>query len=84
VFAPDYAAEEIASIVAKLRKSAGMSEHERRLFIGARTVGSWKRSLGKAEVAVEASLFAPLDEAASGRLEAAAERFSRFFGLPAG
>jgi len=57
---------------------------ERPIVIGGRTVGSWKRSKrGQTPFTIEATLFAPLDAAAGGRLEAAAERFGRFFGRPA-
>ena len=56
---------------------------ERPIVIGGRTVGSWKRVLAKGGVTVEATLFEPLDETGRERLEAAAERFGRFFGMPA-
>jgi Winged helix DNA-binding domain len=56
---------------------------ERPIVIGGRTVGSWRRTLHEGGVTVEATVFAPLDAAASARLEAAAERFGRFFGVRA-
>jgi hypothetical protein len=60
---------------------------KRPIVIGGRTVGSWKRTLdpkrGQTPLRIEARLFAPLDAAARERLEAAADRFGRFFGLPA-
>jgi hypothetical protein len=56
---------------------------ERPIVIGGRTVGSWKRALTKGGVTVEATLFGPLDGVGRERLQTAAERFGRFFGLPA-
>ncbi len=56
---------------------------ERPIVIGGRTVGSWKRTLTKSGVTVEATQFEPLDGAGRERLEAAAARFGRFFGVPA-
>ena len=56
---------------------------ERPVVIDGRTVGSWKRTLGRRDVVLEVTLFAPLDAAQSAALAGAAERFGRFLGLPA-
>jgi Winged helix DNA-binding domain len=56
---------------------------ERPIVIGGLTVGSWKRMHSTGGVTVETRLFTPLDPEERERLEAAADRFGRFFGLPA-
>jgi hypothetical protein len=55
----------------------------RPIVIDGGTVGTWRRTLGKREVAIEASLFAPLGRAQERALGAVAERFGSFLGLPA-
>ena len=56
---------------------------DRPIVIEGRTVGSWKRILGKGEVEIEASLFAPLAPQEDAALGAAIDRFGTFLGLPA-
>jgi len=55
----------------------------RPIVIDGRTVGSWKRTVTRRAVAIEASLFTPLDRSEAQALEAAVERFGRFMELPA-
>ncbi len=46
-------------------------------------IGSWKRTLRKAEVNVSPQLIAPLGEAEDRALTAAIERYAAFLGLAA-
>ncbi|MBA2581194.1 MAG: winged helix DNA-binding domain-containing protein [Thermoleophilaceae bacterium] len=55
----------------------------RPIVIDGRTVGSWKRTVTRRAVAIEASLFTPLDGSEAQALEAAVERFGCFMELPA-
>jgi len=56
---------------------------DRAVVIDGRTVGSWRRTLGRRSVLVDATLFGPLSTRQSTALDAAVERFGRFLGLPA-
>lgn len=51
--------------------------------IGGKILGSWKRTLKKNEVGLEAYYFRPLTEAETQTLAAEVERYGRFVGLPA-
>jgi len=53
------------------------------IVIDGRTVGSWKRTLARREVTVEATLFTRLGRDETSALNAAVERFGRFLELPA-
>jgi hypothetical protein len=55
----------------------------RPIVIDGLTVGGWTRRLAAREVTIEAVLEAPLDERQGAALDAAAERFGAFVGLPA-
>jgi hypothetical protein len=55
----------------------------RSIVINGRTVGSWKRTMAKRAVTVEATLFTELSAGDRAALEAAVERFGRFMELPA-
>jgi predicted secreted protein len=55
----------------------------RTIAIDGRTVGGWRRTLARNSVAVEATVFAPLDAEQQGELEAAVARFGAFLGLEA-
>lgn len=55
----------------------------RAIVVDGRTVGSWRRALGRGAVVVEATLFAELGAAERAALDAAAERFGRALGLAA-
>lgn len=52
------------------------------IIIDGRMAGTWKRTLKKNAVIVEPNLFAPINEAETHALDAAAERYGRFLGLP--
>ena len=55
----------------------------RPIVIDGRAVGSWKRTVAKRAVRVEATLFTELSAGERAALEAAVERFGRFIELPA-
>jgi Winged helix DNA-binding domain len=55
----------------------------RPIVIDGRTVGSWKRFVGRRGATIEADLFTPLARAETEALEAVVERFGRFMELPA-
>lgn len=55
---------------------------ERPIVIDDRTVGSWRRTLGKRSAVLEATLFTRLGRAEARALRGAAERFARFLELP--
>ena len=61
----------------------GLDPLIRPIVIGGRTVGTWKRVVGRGGVTVEASTLERLGRTEAGALEAAAERLGRFLGLPA-
>jgi hypothetical protein len=56
---------------------------QRAIVIDGRTVGSWKRTVARQTVLVEATLFGPLHRNEAEALDAAVDRFGRFLGLPA-
>jgi len=56
---------------------------DRAIVIDGRTVGSWKRTLNKRAVLVEATLFGPLAKTEGAALDMAVDRFGRFLGLHA-
>jgi hypothetical protein len=56
---------------------------ERPIVVDGRTVGSWRRTVARRTVTVEALLFADLDADARAALDAVVERFGRFLGLAA-
>lgn len=51
------------------------------LLVDGRLVGSWRRALGKSEVAVARKLLCSVDSAAKKALGSATERYARFLGL---
>jgi hypothetical protein len=53
------------------------------IVIDGRVVGTWKRTLKKGAVTVDARLFTPLDAAEARAVEDAARRYGQFIGLPA-
>jgi hypothetical protein len=53
------------------------------ILIDGRIRGTWKRALNKRAVVLELSPFAPLTKAESRALQAAANRYGKFHGLPA-
>ena len=53
------------------------------IVVDGRIVGTWKRTVTKNEVVIEATPFAPLNEAQTRAFTAAVERYSRFLGFPA-
>jgi hypothetical protein len=55
----------------------------RPIVIHGRTVGSWKRTMAKRAVTIEATVFTELSSGDRSALEAAVERFGRFMELPA-
>ncbi len=55
----------------------------RPLVIDGGCVGSWKRTLARSAVAVQATLFTTLGRSELRKLEEVVERFGRFVGLPA-
>ena len=52
------------------------------ILVDGRVVGTWRRTLGRAGVAVELLPFAPLSARRRRTLAAAARRYARFLGLP--
>jgi hypothetical protein len=50
--------------------------------IGGRTVGTWKRTVERNEVVLEAKLFKPPSAAQSEAILAAADRYSKFVNMP--
>jgi len=56
---------------------------ERPILVDGLCVGSWKRTLGRGSVVVEAALFTRLDEDGERALNAAVARFGEFLGLEA-
>jgi Winged helix DNA-binding domain len=56
----------------------------RPIVIDGRTVGSWKRTMARRAVTIEATLFTELSSGDRTALEAAVARFGRFIELPAG
>jgi hypothetical protein len=52
------------------------------LVVDGLVFGTWKRTLGKSEVTLEVSPFGPLTRHQARALEAEAERYGRFLGLP--
>lgn len=56
---------------------------DRAIVIEGRTFGSWKRTLARRSVLVEATLFGELTEAEAEVLGEAVARFGRFLGMPA-
>ena len=53
------------------------------IVLDGRVIGTWKRTLKKNSVSITPSLFAPLNEAETCALVAAANRYGAFLGLPA-
>ncbi|MCA1669392.1 MAG: winged helix DNA-binding domain-containing protein [Thermomicrobia bacterium] len=53
------------------------------IVMDGQVVGTWKRTLKKDAVAVDATPFAPLDTAQTAALEVAVARYGQFVGLPA-
>ena len=53
------------------------------VVLGGRVAGTWRRRTSRPSVAISAELFAPPTASARRGLEAAAERYGRFLGLPA-
>lgn len=66
-----------------LAHPVGRAALERAIVIDGRTVGTWKRTLTRQSVVVEAALFGELTEPQSTALRDAVERFGRFLGLDA-
>ena len=56
---------------------------ERPIVVGGRTLGSWRRTIARGAVTVEARLFGPASAGEEAALRAAVARFGRFLGLPA-
>ena len=55
---------------------------DRAIVIDGYTLGSWRRTLARHSATLEATLFRPLTGSEAGALDAVAERFARFLGLP--
>lgn len=55
----------------------------RPVIVGGKRAGTWRRTIGRGAVAIEANLFASLDPAQSRALGAAARRYGRFLNMPA-
>jgi hypothetical protein len=51
------------------------------IILDGQVAGRWKRTLGKDSVVIDAALYAPLDDAQTKALEAAADRYRAFLGL---
>jgi hypothetical protein len=60
-----------------------INERQGVLTIDGQIKGTWRRTLSRDEVLVEARLYAPLDSVQSGELQAETDRFGAFVGLPA-
>ena len=73
--------KELRMVLAEPPPREGMLS--RPIVIDGRTVGSWKRTLSKRAVTIEATLFTELSAADRSALEAVVERFGRFIELPA-
>ncbi len=54
----------------------------RPVIIGGRRAGTWRRTIARGEVGLETNLFTTLSAAQRRALEAAAERYGRFLGMP--
>ncbi len=52
------------------------------VILDGQVVGTWKRTIEKHAVIIETTLFAPLERAQTQAIEAAAERYGAFLGLP--
>lgn len=55
----------------------------RPILIAGRRAGTWRRTIAKKELVIEAKLFTALDAAQSQMLESAAQRYGEFLKLPA-
>jgi hypothetical protein len=53
------------------------------VLLDGRVAGSWKRTVKRDSVVIEAALFAPFDDSQSEALQAAAERYGEFLGVTA-
>lgn len=54
----------------------------RPIIIGDKRAGTWRRTIAKGSIVLEANLFATLDEAGTRALGTAAKRYGRFMNLP--
>ena len=52
------------------------------VFLNGKILGGWRRTIAKEAVTVDTQLLIPMDRAETKALEAAAERYARFLGLP--
>ncbi len=53
------------------------------IIVSGRAVGTWKRTLKKTAVAIQTRFFRPISKADQRLMEAAAQRYAAFLGLPA-
>ena len=53
------------------------------VVIGGKVVATWRRTIKKRAIEIELNPFAPLSQRALRLIEAAADRYGAFFGLPA-
>lgn len=65
-----------------IERESWRNTYYRPIVIGGARAGTWRRTIAKGAVTLEANLFAALDAAQSQALQAAAERYGRFLGLP--
>jgi hypothetical protein len=60
----------------------GWTVFNKLIILDGQVAGHWKRTVKKDSVVVEAALYAPLDDARTDALRAAATRYGEFLGLP--
>lgn len=53
------------------------------IILDGQVAGHWKRTLKKSSVTIEAALYAPLDKAQTGALQASADNYGQFLGVTA-
>ncbi|MGH7629908.1 MAG: winged helix DNA-binding domain-containing protein [Gemmatimonadales bacterium] len=64
------------------RRGAWRDDWSRPVLVGGRRAGTWRRTVTPRAVVLETNLFASLDRPQSKALDAAAERYGSFLGLP--
>lgn len=64
------------------RRGAWRDDWSRPVLVGGRRAGTWRRTVTARAVVLETNLFASLDRAQLKALDAAAQRYGRFLGLP--
>jgi hypothetical protein len=61
---------------------SGMQSLSPTMAVGGLVVGSWRRTIGRGEIVIEIEPFARMAAPPAARLDAVAERYARFAGMP--